>query len=98
MITIYKYPVPIPYGLGQFQIKMPEDAEALAIQEQAGELCLWACVNTEEPERMYHFIGVGTGKPLLPITEGEPTMERYITTRQFMGGALVVHFFEQVAA
>ena len=82
MITIHKYPTSIE---DQFFIKMPDGAEILTVQQQAGGPCIWAKVDTSKPvrDRLFHWRGTGYDAS---------NLGRYVGTIQELG--LVFHLFE----
>lgn len=59
-------------------IMMPQDAKVLCVQEQAGSICIWAEVFTNEPLVEHHFWVVGTGQEITPDMDAMP----YIGTVQ----------------
>jgi len=82
MKTIYKYNLEL---LGTQTLSIPSDAEFLSVQEQGGQLALWAVVDTDLPEREFTITLHGTGNPM-PELHG-----CYIDTVQMDG--MVWHFF-----
>lgn len=84
---IYKYPL---LHADLQAIEMPRGAQVLTVQEQFGELRLWALVDPTEPtvERAIRMAGTGH-----PIDAGH--VGRYISTVQ--QGSFVWHFFEMGA-
>lgn len=62
MITVHKYPL----ELAELQsIQLPFDAEVLKVAyDTAGELCIWALVNTEKVKVSTLITISGTGRPL----------------------------------
>lgn len=69
---------------------MPIGAVILSVQEQFGDICLWAMVDSEE--EIYEnriIIIVGTGNPAEHV---DPI--NYIGTVQTHDGSLVWHVFE----
>lgn len=88
MKTIWKFTLQVN---DQQSILMPEGAEILCVQTQRDEACLWALCDSEAPKtRKRHFAVRGTGHPC----GVEITVEGYIGTVQFEGGALIFHVFE----
>lgn len=83
MRTIYKYPFEIT---DVFTIKMPGHSKILDVKMQNGTPCIWALVDTEEPEIEKTFYLYGTGHK---FTKGE-----YVGTFQVNGGELVFHLFK----
>ena len=59
MRTIWKYP------LGRV-LALPDGARLIKVARQAGELTLWALVDTEAPLAPHHFEVCGTGHPAPP--------------------------------
>lgn len=84
MKTIHKYKLDIT----DFQnVSMPSLHKVLSAQEQNGEICVWAWVNTETPSVNKIFAVFGTGNPV--DIEGW----RFIDTVQMPNG-LVWHVCE----
>ncbi len=87
MKTIWKYPLK---AVDIQLLEMPEGAEILTVQFQAGNLCLWALVDSEKPKTMRYIRIYGTGIPLEQINL------QYITTYQVADGRLIFHVFEEI--
>ena len=82
MITIWKYNL----ALADLQaIQMPKGAEILHVEHQAGSLCLWARVHTDEPQVSREIYITGTGHPAPP---------RLPHVCSFLQGAFVWHVFD----
>lgn len=79
---IYKYEL---NKYGSQIVVMPKSAIVLSVQNQGGELVLWADAPTGPTERR-KFVTVPTG---LPSPFGT-----YLGTVQFDGGNYVVHVYE----
>lgn len=86
--SIWKFPIAILYYQ---EIEFPKGAQILSVQEQYGEVCLWAKVDKEAQVEMREIIVLGTGH-LIP---GD-TNDHYIGTVQQAGGRLVWHVFERL--
>jgi hypothetical protein len=72
-------------------IAMPFGAQTLSVQEQDGDLCVWAIVNPAAPVVPVRFYVVGTGNPMpWPSWVTNP---RHLGTVQTHGGSLVWHVF-----
>lgn len=73
-------------------IKLPVDAEIVAVQPQFEICTLWA--TTSNPEIVFDrtFVCCFTGDELT----SDPDALRYLGTCQFHGGATVVHVFEEL--
>lgn len=84
-VRVYKYPIPMEEAA---DVQILVGAEFLAVQEQYGQLCLWAKVDTAVRDfQVRRFYVVGTGHPF-------PTGAReYLGTVQFAAGDLVFHVF-----
>jgi hypothetical protein len=67
-------------------------ARILSVQEQGGNLQLWALIDEGLPlqKRVFRVFGTGQDIPSEPL--------RYIGTVQMDDGALVAHVFEKEAA
>lgn len=88
MKTIYKYECRIHDTL---TISMPKGAMVLSVQVQRGMPCIWALVDTEEPQTTHKFHWLGTGE------ESSIPLEKcwYLGTVQLAEGSLVFHLFEE---
>jgi hypothetical protein len=82
--TIWKYQIKTT---DLQSIEMPEGAEVLCVQLQAGSPCLWVLVDPRQPSVARQFRVHGTGHPV-------ESVGRYVGTYQLHGGALVFHVFE----
>ena len=87
MKTIYKYPVS---AADEFSLELPIGARVLSVQEQRGEVQLWALIDTEAPKVVYRFALRGTGHPADGLESA-----RFIGTFQLRDGLLVFHLFER---
>lgn len=85
MIAVYKYAVPL---LDIVTFSAPAGAKLLRVEPQGANICVWALVDTDEPDVLRHVRIAGTGHP---ITHPHPL---YINTFEMMDGALVFHAFE----
>jgi len=74
-------------------IEMPKNAKILTIQEQLGDICLWAMVDTEKKTETRHFEIFGTGESIYCDMGIE---RKYIGTYQLREGRLVFHIFERI--
>lgn len=61
MLTIYKYKLEVA---DLQEVYMPQGAGVLDVQNQNGEICLWAEVDTEAVEVKHTFAVFGTGQEL----------------------------------
>lgn len=83
--TIWKYGLrPDTSGM-----RLPEDAEILCVQTQAGQAFLWVLLDKDKPLISRQVFVYGTGQPV------PDTPQRYIGTFQLHDGALVFHVFEE---
>jgi hypothetical protein len=105
-LRIYKYPLRIA---DEQAVPMPAGARILSVQDQDGQLCVWALVDadvhadtrTPMPRRTFYI--VGTGHPLPEALRKQapdpftrvPASESvdYVGTVQHAGGSLVWHVF-----
>ncbi|OYT14609.1 MAG: hypothetical protein B7C24_17440 [Bacteroidetes bacterium 4572_77] len=85
MRKVYKYVLPIDDHL---TIPLPQGAEILKVDTQAGIPCMWALANPEKPSEVRRFRFAGTGHPI------EEENLKFIDTFQMDSGSLVFHFFE----
>lgn len=81
MRAIFKYPIHIA---DRQTVSMPAGAVPLTVQMQHGLPCLWAAVDTSQPEEQVPIGMCGTGHPM---PEG-----KYIGTVQDEG--FVWHYFD----
>lgn len=89
METIYKYPLEIT---DTQDIPLRNNGQILTVQMQEGRPCIWARVNTDDPEVLHEkrtILTYGTGHPI------EQKNIRYIGTYQVHARGLVFHVFEQ---
>jgi hypothetical protein len=92
MKMIWKFPL---VEMASQEVKMPEGAQILAVQGQAGQGCLWALVDPFAPKvpRMFHVVATGERLPdAVDKMQHCGTYQLY----QLHGGALVFHVFEEV--
>lgn len=83
-MTIYKYklkPEDFPTVL------MPEGARLLHVAGQHNEVCVWADVDLDKPERERVFACVATG-------DSPPTEATYVGTALIYSGDLVIHVYD----
>lgn len=85
-MRVFKYPIPI---LDEFTLALPNGAELLSVQAQAGEPMLWALVDETAPPKTRSFILRGTGHAIAPTD-----IPRYVGTFQLHGGNFIGHVFE----
>jgi len=83
--AIHKYTI----AVHKHTIVMPVGARILCVQNQRGDICLWAEVCPEGPTEERTFIVRGTGWEYIPVRD-----EVYLGTVQVSDGALVWHVFE----
>jgi hypothetical protein len=84
--TVFKFPLAIQRTQA---VEMPAGAQALTVQVQHMDLCLWALVDPAAPKvpRMIEILGTGhSANPALN--------RRYIGSAQQLDGAFVWHVFE----
>ena len=84
MRSIFKYHLPIA---DRVSVPMPRGAQVLSIQEQHGQLTVWALVNSEQAREPVSFRICGTGLPAEDVGAGY-----FIDTVQMPNG-LVWHVF-----
>ena len=93
MIAVYKYPLRVT---ARQAVGMPLGAEILSVQTQDGRgpagrsaLCLWALVNTKNPEVGRDICIAGTGQEIELLAVNAKT---HLATVQ--DGSLVWHVFD----
>jgi hypothetical protein len=74
-------------------VMMPSGAEILSVQQQHGDLQLWAMVDPDLPKQMRVFEIFGTGTTM-PDLSSEGRVRRHLATVQTCQGMLVWHVFE----
>lgn len=77
------------------EFEMPKGAQILSVQNQRGEICIWALVGVKAPKVTRRFLDIGTGHEVHPddfLDTGR--VRKYIGTVQFFDGLLVRHFFD----
>jgi hypothetical protein len=90
---IYKYSLPWPSSEAwRVTLSMPEGAWLLSVQEQHGQLVLWAFVDPSRPAVERRLRMCMTGEP---IAAGFLAGAVHLATLQLRGGQLVVHVFEE---
>lgn len=83
---VYKYALEV---LDAQRVRLPFGAVPLSVQEQNGELQLWALVDTANTDEYRYVYIVGTGNPIgFSVVDAA-----YIGTVQTYGGRLVWHVF-----
>lgn len=88
MLTIYKYQL----GLAAHQsIEAPIGAKWLDAQMQHNKITLWAIVDPELKMVKHHFEIVGTGHPIIFVTNDYMITHNYLATVQHEG--FVWHVF-----
>lgn len=92
MNTVYKYTIP-PSNFGEALGRdFPKGAQLLSVGEQAGELVLWALVDTHTGDKIERrtitVVGTGHPVPFMPFYRPE-----FIGTVQMQSG-IVLHVFE----
>lgn len=88
MRAIWKFPLVVT---DEQTVNLPKGAQALAVQVQHGQPCLWALVDPDAPIAAVGIRMHGTGHTIPDDLEGYS----YIGTFQMMGGALVFHTFRR---
>ncbi len=91
MKTIYKYKL----ALTDSQvIKAPRDFTALSVGLQAGEICLWAEVETESPRVPRRVWIQGTGNPFAESMTDWSCLAGFVGTVQI--GLFVWHIYSEI--
>ncbi len=85
--SVWKYTLS---SLDEQTFEMPEGAEILSADLQAGKVCIWALVNPEAILTARHIRVAGTGHPIREYNKGLD----FIGTVLMMGDSLVWHIFE----
>jgi hypothetical protein len=88
MRTVYKYPVQVTDAP---TVRLPKGAQVLTVQEQCGDVFMWALVDPSAEKEARTFRIAGTGHP---VDDGLEL--KFVSTFQMRGGALVFHVFEVV--
>lgn len=73
------------------QVRLPADANILAVATQNGVPCIWALVDPEKPLTDHRIYTHGTGHDV------SPNAGRYVGSYQLHGGQLVFHIFEAMS-
>lgn len=87
MKTIFKYKIDNNF----LKIEIFKNAKILTVQEQRGEIFIWAEVNTLLDIETREFILIGTGHEIPDYSE-----INYIGTVQLHNGDLVIHVYEKL--
>lgn len=86
--VVYKYT--LLNGQTEHQLTLPIGAQMLCVQEQFGQLQLWALVDANQVmQETRHLFVIGTGITMHPSR----AHYRYLNTVQLHGGSLVLHAF-----
>lgn len=83
-----------PYEEEQ-EIDMPTGAQVLSVQEQHGQLIIWALVFTDVKLSKHKFLVLNTGAIQKHIAQGL-SLRSFIGTVQLMEGTYVVHVFKDL--
>ena len=89
-MRVFKWKLP---AASHFELTLPRGARLLTVQEQRGELMLWALVDPEAPTETRDFRIAGTGH----LIDEDANTLRYVGTVQMSNGSLVWHVFEIVS-
>jgi len=92
MSMIHKYA--LPPGPGSFRVDLPKGAVILCVQTQGDMPFLWAQFTEGVPPTIYDSRTIhvfGTGRAIR-----DDVNLRYIGTYQQMGGAFVLHCFDEL--
>jgi len=86
MRRIYKYPITPALS----ELRLPEGAKFLSLQEQQGEPQMWWLVEPDNKKvvRKIRVFGTGHELPAKPL--------EFLGTFQTYGGSLVFHVFEEL--
>ncbi len=90
MRTIWKFPLDLT---DKQTLNMPQGAQALTVQMQRGQPCLWALVDQDAPREGLEVRIHGTGHPISDNLDGFT----YMDTFQIQGGMLVFHAFTRIS-
>lgn len=60
-MRIFKYEIPVSSNV---EVVMPRGAKVLKVDNQRGQICLWALVNTDQPPEKRYLTVVGTGREI----------------------------------
>lgn len=88
--TIWKYTI-TPDDI--IKISMPKDAEILSVQNQNGQIQMWALVYPDNDLETRYFEVYGTGHDI-HVDMG--IVRKFIGTFQINMGSLVFHLFERI--
>lgn len=86
-MVIFKYPI---VNTELQTVDLPAGAKILSVQEQSGQLCLWALVNQSHVSYMRHIRIEHTGSEF-----GQTNSLAHIGTLLTAGGDYVLHVFEE---
>lgn len=87
MTSIYKYKIDIDRE--QFTVRGPI-VKLLTVQVQRSQICVWAEIDTDKPERAFNILPMGTGWELDKIRHFD--IMTYLGTVQLYGD-LVWHMY-----
>lgn len=86
MTTIWRFEIPIQDDI---RLEMPQGAEVLTFQVQAGKPMIWARVRADAPSVTRRLRLAGTGHPLNGAADAP-----HVGSTQLHDGALVFHLFD----
>jgi hypothetical protein len=85
--TVWKFVLPLEDNP---QVDMPSEAYVLSVDQQHGQLCVWALVDTSAPSSTRTFAIRGTGHPTNDIEQ----TNKFLGTVLMANGNLVFHVWE----
>lgn len=88
--AIFKYQMPV---LEQFEMKLPQGALIIRMEDQGGMFWLWAVVDTRAPDETRKFRAFKTGAPIPDSFDGKYIGFCKIHVQQELG----LYIFEDVA-
>ncbi|WCJ63956.1 DUF7352 domain-containing protein [Agrobacterium tumefaciens] len=88
--AIFKYQMPV---LEQFEMKLPQGALIIRMEDQGGMFWLWAVVDTRAPDETRKFRAFKTGAPIPDSFDGKYIGFCKIQVQQELG----LYIFEDVA-
>lgn len=93
MLTVYKYAV--APSLETIDLDIPGGGPIISAGiDPGGNVCVWAMVDTDEPEEKVRILCVGTGWPLDAIMNEEANGLNFIGTVK--EGIYMWHLFQEV--
>lgn len=97
MLTVHKfqiYSASFAAERSKAAIRMPSNAKILKVDEQYGDICVWALVDTDNAPETRTFQLFGTGHEI-PVDAASGFV--HVGSVMLLSGRLVLHVFEEIS-